>query len=333
MANTDKNKKVVPVRIIVLGAVAAVVVIAMVASMLMGNDAPQTSIVMLSAGNRGGNIANGGTAVESNGTVFLSDAVTGEIMKVQAGQTTGTSLGVKGRYLNTDGTNLWYVDQDTGLLMKTDLNGSAPAQVLSGRVDRPQLAGDYIYYIDVDSNYALSRISTAANEPAELLSDARVMQFAIVGQKIFYRNLNGADCASYMNLDGSGATEIQSIRFGQMLFGQGRRLYYTNEDRGGAIDFYELGDDNQYHGPASNGAAAAIVDTGTITCAAADNSTLYYVKASDGCLYKRSLALTNPPTLQEDRLTDYPVYGVQEAGGYIYVQSIPDGGQFKAIAK
>ena len=330
MANTVKSKKVVPVRIIVLAAVLAVVVIIGAVTLFLGRDKPTQAVPLLATGNRGGNLAGGGAAVEANGSVYLADAVSGEILKVTPGQIGGTPIGASGRYLNTDGASLWYADRATGQLMKIDLNGGSPAVVVASRVSRPLLAGDYIYYIDVDSNCALSRIAVADGSAPELLSAARVQQFAIVGRKIFYWDLNGADCASYMNLDGSAAKELSSIRFGQVLFGQDNRLYYANADRDGAIDYLELASDNVFYGPASNAADnAAVVDTGTITAAVADGSHIYYVKAADGCLYRRGLTAA----AAEERLTDFPVFGIQDAGGYIYVQSVADGGAFSAVAK
>lgn len=329
MANTVKNSRVVPVRIIVMVAVLVLVVIVAGASFLLKRGGSDQSVPLMRMGNHGGNLAEGGAAVEAKGSVYLSDAHSQEIISVTPGKTSGTSLGVCGRYLNTDGTNLWYVDAATGYLMKTDLKGASPEVVVAKRVSKLMLAEDYLYYVDVDSNYALSRIALAAGSAPELLSSARVQQYAVVGSKIFYRDLNGADCACYMNLDGSDARALTSMRFGQKLFGQGNRVYFTNPDRDGAIDYLELRSDGYFYGPASNAAdSAAFLDTGTITAALEDGARLYYVKASDGCLYRRDL-----DTAAEEKLCNDPVYGIQDAGGYIYVQSVTAGGEYTAIAK
>ena len=321
MANTAKQRRVVPVRIILL--VVLLVIIAAVAAGFLFWGLPHggtETVALPSMGNDGGNLANGGMVLEIDGNVYLTDAG-GQIVQVTAGQASGTAVGdLKGDYLNSDGASLWYVDRDTGALMKSDLDGSNPTAVVSGRVTRPMLVDDYVYFIDADSNYALSRVSTADGSAVELLSAARVLQYTVVGEKIFYRDLNATDTGSFMNLDGSDAMDV-GIRVGQVIFSHGGRLYHSNPDRDGAIDYYELGSNGSYYGPTA-------LDTGTVTCAVADDEAIYYTRAQDGHLCRLRLNGGS-----EEELTEYPVYGLQSVEEYIYYWDVTNAGMCGAIAK
>lgn len=330
MANTIPNKKVTPRKQAMLLRLALIVVLLVVVilvalSMLGGKDGGNGKLSLPPAGNRGDNLANGGTVMVNGNDVYLSDPVIHQICIVPAGQTTGSPVGdLKGQYMNTDGTSLWYVSQDTGELMKAGLDGSNPTVVVPKKVTRVVLSGDYLYYVDTESDYALSRIATADGSAPELLSGARVLQYAVVGGRIFYRDLNAADDCNYMALDGTDP-RILSIRIGQTMFSQDGRMYFANPARNGAISYTQMKADGGFLSPVD-------LDTGTVTCAAADDTAVYYVKAQDGLLYKLPFAKGDTVPMEE-RLTDIPVYGLQIAGGNIYYQSVADGGTFGVVAK
>lgn len=338
MANTAKKKKVAPIRIVLVILLVIVLVLVVVVKLSPSWDKSESAVIFMSGGNRGGNLANGGTVLEAGGHIYLSDPVSGQIMKTEPGNTTGAPLGdLRGRYLNSDGVGLWYVDQDTEKLMKTDLNGAAPTEFLPVRVSQPTLMGEYIYFIDVDNHHLLCRVKKDGSSSVEILdARARVQQFAILGEQIFYTNLNSDGNASYISLDGSLYTDANQLYMGQVVFTQGSRLYFTNQQRDGALDSYELFEDGSYSAMASTLAGSvfeASVNTGSISCAVADDKHIYYVKATDGCLYRRGVQASSAADIIEEKLTDFPVYGLQDTQNHVYYRSVVENGAYYTYAK
>lgn len=326
MANTVPNRKIITRQKILLGALLLVIAIAAVTAVLVltgggGKDGPWLPTI----GNGGGNLANGGTLLAVDGKVYLT-AGDGSLIQTEPGKTEGSALGeLKGCYLNSDGNTLWYVDANTGALMRSDLSGANPTAIVEGKITRLTRCEDYLYFVDADSDYALSRVSIADPSAVEPLSAARVMQFTCVGDRIYYIDLNNSDALCFIPLTGGEATQANE-RVGQVLFGQGNRLFISNPEREGALDCHVLLSDGVY------GAVQAL-DTGTVTCAVADDKAVYYTKAVDGKLYALDLTPAKDGTRTERQLTDFPVYGLQDAGDYIYYQTVADGGQWGAVAK
>ena len=273
-------------------------------------------------GNLQGNIANGGTAVMSGNAVYLADPLQdNRLIRVSPGKVEGTPVGdLKGSYLNVAGDTLYYVDGNTSYLMKAKLDGTGAEALLEKPISRLKLADGYLYYLDTESDNTLCRLSPDGEEAPLLLSDARIMQYAFFGGKIFYHDLNRNGDSYYMDMDGGNVQEIR-IRLGQTIFAQGNTLYYSDEERNGAISYIAI-DGEGMHGPYA-------LDTGVVLNAVADKGFLYYVQAKNGLLCRRSLT---DAEAAEEVLTESPVYGLQIAGNYIYYNSVEGEGALGCIS-
>ena len=300
---------------IVLIVVLVLVLVAVAYSLFRPKPAPELPPVP--TGNLEANVANGGTAVFSGDEVLISDPVQSQILKVTPGETTGTPVnGALGRYLNVDGDTLYYADAQTKYLMKTMLNGSTAQTLLEKPVSRILLYDGYLYYLDMENNCTLCRLSLDADAQPELLSDARVQQFAIYRGDLFYQDLNQDNSAFVMNLDGSNVTPLP-LRFGALLFCVGDRLFYSDPDQNGAMCCLQIeikDGESVYKKPVT-------LNTGVVSGAVADDSGLYYINALDGLLYRLSYTDANA---QPEALTNLSVCGLQLAGGYVYYGSVTE---------
>ena len=316
MANTGeitiKKKGLDPRKIAAIAAL-AVVVIAVALSFLPGLLKPKVEVSAGPAmGNSQGNLGNGGTLVLSGKDVYLSDPTQeGRIVKCALGSAAGTPVGdLKGSFLNVDGGTLYFVDGETGRLMSAKLDGSNVQVALDRRVTSLKLSDGFLYYLDVDNGSTLCRMAVQdiPSGKTTLLGDARVMQYAFLGDRVFMQDLNQDSQGIYMNPDGSDPRTLQDLRIGPVLFSQGRRLFFSNPDEDGALDFIWLNDENKFTYPAP-------LNTDILLYAVADDDYLYYVKAEDGLMYAlRYSAAGGVP----QAMTQTPVYGLQIAGDYIY---------------
>lgn len=82
------------------------------------------------------------------------------------------------------------------------------SMVFEGNLWNPILAGDYIYYMDLDTNYNLARYCFST-DTSEILTTDRVDTFNLSGESIFYqKNSSSNPCLIRMNLDGSNSEVI-----------------------------------------------------------------------------------------------------------------------------
>ena len=98
-------------------------------------------------------------------------------------------------YFNgTDGDHYLY-----GLNTKTDVINT----IWTGNIWNPIVSGSYVYYMDLDNHYGLSRYSLI-NKEAERLTNDRVDFFNLAGNMIYYQTAGKENQAlKRMHLDGS----------------------------------------------------------------------------------------------------------------------------------
>lgn len=86
---------------------------------------------------------------------------------------------------------------------------------ISANTYMPDMQGDYIYYIDLDTNYSLVRVNTHTQEKQVLHNgmEGRCINYNLYGNVIFYNVENDNPALYRMNTDGSN---IELIKSGSM---------------------------------------------------------------------------------------------------------------------
>lgn len=99
--------------------------------------------------------------------------------------------------------------EDHHLYCLNTLNDSV-SMVYGGNLWNPIVAGDYVYYMDLDSDYSLCRYCFST-QVAETLTTDRIDTFNLSGPSIFYQKSSSSDpCLIRMNLDGSSPEVVMT---------------------------------------------------------------------------------------------------------------------------
>jgi len=82
-------------------------------------------------------------------------------------------------------------------------NGNSILPIFDGNVYNPVVQDDYVYYMDISSDYRLCRYSLS-NQSVEVLTNDRLDTFNVAGDMIYYQKSSAEDPAlKRMRLDGS----------------------------------------------------------------------------------------------------------------------------------
>ncbi len=119
--------------------------------------------------------------------------------------------------------------QDDHYLHTLDTDSGASAVVYDGNLYNPVVAGDYVYYMDVSSDYRLCRYSLSS-QSAEVLTNDRVDTFNVCGDLIYYQKNDAKSPAlKRIRLDGSGE-EIVSPGIFSNINATSRYVYFNAFD-------------------------------------------------------------------------------------------------------
>ena len=91
-----------------------------------------------------------------------------------------------------------------------DIDTGNESLFMEGNTYMAQTVDGYLYYIDLDNGYALTRVNLA-DQKKEVISDDKCIFYNVYGNVVYYQAENGDDHGCYrINIDGSDRTEIMS---------------------------------------------------------------------------------------------------------------------------
>lgn len=129
---------------------------------------------------------------------------------------------------------------------------SSSALVLEGNCWMPIVDDDYIYYMDCDANYRLTRVSRS-NNSTEVLTDEGISYYNLYGNYIFYQTINETDPGLYLLDLSTGNSSL-------IAQGNHENISVTSS----YVYFSEYGDDTTvYHTPYTGSFQIEVFDPGT----------------------------------------------------------------------
>lgn len=196
------------------------------------------------------------------------------------------------RYLNFDGDNIYYSEYISSdnpknfLIYKMNGDGTSKQQIGSARGIYLQKVDNYIYYLNVDDNYRIYRISTDGLYNQLISNDPAIDYMKVSGDFIYYCNSDDNDSIYRIRKDG---TQRQKLNFdnSKNVNIVGNYIYYGLADENNSDSLYKMEIDG------SNKKLLSSVDCSTaikvkddyIYCSGYNSKGIYSIK-TDGSSYK-----------------------------------------------
>lgn len=110
-------------------------------------------------------------------------------------------------------------------LYTLNTENDSTAALLEGNIWYPQAVGDYVYYMDADSNYRICRYSLLDGSVTPLTQE-RVDFFNVYDSLIYYQTNSTQPALKRMNVDGSGEEIVQNGIFKDLNI-TSQNVYFT----------------------------------------------------------------------------------------------------------
>lgn len=289
---------------------------------------------------------------EDNNVYYFSTSLFSNVIKNFDGTTASTLYSVKGEYLTTDGTSLYFAVNN--LLINTDQNGiyklkldgsdEQPVRLVSDKAEYLTYVDGYIYYSNVSDGRKLYRVSVNGNDVTgtQLRSDKndeKVSYIITDGTNLYFNSTKtvagiGVAAAICKYSVASGAEVKLTTDSGKYLTKAGSYIYYINNDKLTSALFGDgiykisalISSDNNL-----SGVKVLSSEDNGYSSLASDGTHLYYYKLNDKHFYKNDTSgnnevdlMANFEVVEDTVLTGYSQ--LAEYNGEIYFTNPLDNG-------